>query len=294
MCDLIDLADLVATLSVDDFTIFAPVNAAFDSLPEEVADALAEDDGLLTDVILYHAVPGYELRADGLLCDGDVTMANFEDTTTVCTSEGIFQVGPGNDPDAYPQIIARDGVACNGIIHAIDEIILPIIDIPSNETEAPTSSNETLAPTEVECGTISEVLCALPQFEILCALVGDAGLSDALGGVDDFTLFAPVNTAFESLTLELADSIISDMDLLELVILSHAVSGDLFSTDLVCGGEIAMVSGAETTTVCEDGMIFQVGAGNSADSIPQIISVDGVACNGIIHAIDKVILPTLL
>ena len=294
MCDLIDLADLVTALSEDEFTIFAPVNAAFDSLPDTIADALAEDDGLLTDVILYHAVPGFELRADGLVCDGDVTMANFEETTTVCTAEGIFQVGPGNDPDAYPQIIARDGVACNGIIHAIDEIILPIIDIPGNETEAPTSFNETLAPTEDECGTIAEVLCALPQFEILCALVGDAGLADALSGDDDFTVFAPVNAAFESLTLELADSIISDMDLLELVLLSHAASGDLFSTDLVCGGEIAMASGAETTTVCEDGMIFQVGAGNAPDSIPQIISVDGVACNGIIHAIDKVILPTLL
>ena len=292
LCDLVDIAGLSDALNEDVFTIFAPVNDAFDSLSDEIADELAEDDDLLRSALLYHAVPEVELRAADLVCDGTVMMASSEETTTVCTSEGIFQVGNGNTPDDYPQIIARDGVACNGIIHAVDQIILPAIDIPVNETDAPTTTPTTL-PTSDECESIADVLCALPQFEILCALVGDAGLVDALSGTDDYTIFAPVNSAFESLTLELADAIISDPTLLELVLLSHAASGDLFSTDLECGFELSMVSGAETTTVCEDGLIFQVGAGNAPDAIPEIISTDGVACNGVIHAIDQVILPAL-
>ena len=54
-----------------------------------------------------------------------------------------------------------------------------------------------------------------------------------------------------------------------------------------------MISGEETTTVCADSIIFQVGAGNAAGSIPSIVAPDGVACNGVIHAIDGVILPAV-
>ena len=114
-----------------------------------------------------------------------------------------------------------------------------------------------------------------------------------MSDTDDFTIFAPVNSAFESLSLEVADAIISDPTLLQSVLLIHVASGDLFSTDLECGAELAMVSGAQTTTICEDGSIFQVGAGNPADAMPEIISTDGVACNGIIHAVDRVILPPI-
>lgn len=296
MCELVDVAGLSEALNEDVFTLFAPINDAFDSLTDEIADELAEDDDLLRSAILYHAVPEVELRAADLVCDGTIMMASSEETTTVCTSDGIFQVGDGNTPDNYPQIIARDGVACNGIIHAIDQIILPSIDNPVNDTDSPTftpTSNETIVPTSDECESIADVICALPQFEILCALVGDAGLVDALSGTDDYTIFAPVNSAFEALSLELADAIISDETLLQLVLLSHASLGDLFSTDLECGMELSMASGAETTTVCEDGLIFQTGPGNAPDAIPEIISTDGVACNGVIHAIDQVILPTL-
>lgn len=287
-------------MNEDKYTIFAPVNAAFESIPPELlANSLAADPGVLRDALLYHVVPEVELLAESLVCDGNVMMANLAETTTICIGDETFQAGAGNSPEALPKIIAQDGIACNGIIHAIDQvIILSIIVPPTPVTEFPSpapSASEIVtseAPSSA-CESIVEVVCTLPQFEILCALVEDADLAGVLDGEDKFTVFAPTDGAFESLSLEIADAIIADSDLLNDVLLTHVVAGEILSTDLECGGETSMVSGEETTTVCIDDTFFQAGAGNEADSLPQIVLTNGLACNGVIHVVDQVILPGL-
>lgn len=173
---------------------------------------------------------------------------------------------------------------------------LPFTDMPSPAPSAsgpiPVPLPITDAPT-IACQTVTEVACSLPEFTILCSLVGDANLGDVLDGEDEITLFAPTNDAFEALPTELAEAIVSDLDFLSTVLLSHAVPGYIFSTDLECGAEISMINGAETTTLCADGNIFQTGAGNGFVSLPQIIAPDGDTCNGVIHAINQVIIPDL-
>jgi uncharacterized surface protein with fasciclin (FAS1) repeats len=292
ICDLIGAAGLSESLIEDTYTIFAPINDAFDSLPEEIADSLADDDDLLRNVILYHAVPEMEVLAENLVCDGNIMMANSEETTTQCTIGGVFQVGISNSPDALPQIIARDGEACNGIIHAIDQVLLPSLDTPIDPTPAPSDGNETEVPET--CESIANIICDLQEFEILCALVGQAGLVDELSSGDKiFTVFAPVNSAFDNLPSELADTVTAEANVLEFLLLTHVVSGEFLSSDLQCGGEISMVSKAETTTVCEDDDLFQSGGGNSAILLPKVTKADTVACNGVIHTVDAVILPAL-
>ena len=291
ICDLIGAAGLSESLNEDTYTIFAPINDAFDSLPEEIADSLAEDDDLLRNVILYHAVPEMEVLAENLVCDGNIMMANSEETTTQCTIDAVFQVGISNSPDALPQIIARDGEACNGIIHAIDQVLLPSLDTPIDPTPAPSDGNETEVPET--CESIANIICDLEEFKILCALVEEAELLDDLSGDAIFTVFAPIDSAFENLPFELANTVTTQAAVLEFLLLSHAVSGELFTSDLQCGGEISMASAAETTTVCEDGDLFQSGGGNSAVSLPKVIKADTVACNGVIHTVDEVILPAL-
>jgi len=362
LCDFVGTTGLENALKEDVFTIFAPVNNAFESIPEDVANTLTDAD-ILREVILYHAVPEIEILAENLVCDASLMMASSEETTTICTGDEIFQVGIGNTPDALPRIIALDGKACNGIIHAIDQVMLqsvylpvdptPVPDIPTPvpsdpafdstspilETNVPTptpsdSTIETASPslgstsinpksdvpttptpsdftiettspslgsTSINdpppvsdtCETITQVVCNLPEFKILCKLVADADLGGVLGDEDQLTLFAPTNSAFESLPLELADAVISNAELLTNLLLSHVVSGIVFSTDLECGGEISMVSGEETTTICNKDQIYQTGAGNTIDAFPVIIAPDGIACNGVIHAIDHAILPSL-
>jgi len=285
LCTLVDFTGLRDALNEDTFTVFAPVNDAFDAIEARLANTEPDAD-TLRNILLYHAVADAKILADDLVCDTNVMMANSEETKTVCINNEIFQVGNGNS-DPLPKIIAKDGISCNGIVHAIDQVMLPGEDLPA--TDAPT-----LAPTNAtECESLDQIICSLPEFETLCALLGDAELLDDIGGDEVFTIFAPVNSAFESLPEELANTVTSDPELLAKVLLSHAVSGEIFSVDLECGAEVFMVSGEETTTVCIEGQIFQSGAGNTFSSLPKIVASDGVSCNGVIHAVDQIILPPL-
>jgi len=202
------------------------------------------------------------------------------------------------DPEPVPGDVNSDAPSDGPSINAnsnppSDGDPTPTTDSPTRvPTVAPVPLPITDAPT-IACQTVTEVACSLPEFTILCALVGDANLGDVLDGEDEITLFAPTNDAFEALPTELAEAIVSDLDLLSTVLLSHAVPGYIFSTDLECGAEISMINGAETTTLCADGNIFQTGAGNGFVSLPQIIAPDGDTCNGVIHAINQVIIPDL-
>jgi len=337
---LIVAAGLGDALGEDIFTLFAPNNDAFAAVPAEFVDAVTTNIEFLRNALLYHAVPEVEIRAENLVCDAEVMMANTDATTTTCIGDAIYQVGNGNSPDALPKIVAQDGDACNGVIHVIDQVMLQGGDVPtvapktdaptdSPKTEAPTDSpktdapvvletdapveppktvapavpvapptplpvdpNPTPEPSDVTCKSIVEVACDVPEFTTLCGLVGDAGLVDVLGGEEKFTVFMPTNDAFASLPQEIVDAVTSDSDLLKSVLLSHAVAGEvLFIKDLVCSGKVVMANGDETTTTCAGEKFYQSGAGNNPSSFPEIIAPDGVACNGVIHSIDQVILP---
>jgi len=312
LCDLSQAAGLGDALSDDIFTLFAPTNVAFDLVPAGIIEAISGVEDLRR-ALLYHAVPEVVLRSEDLVCGAEVMMANRNATVTTCVNDEIYQVGSGNSPGSLPRIVAPDAVACNGVIHAVDQVILqgitpidqptttpenptpsPIdpMSSPINPTPFPSLSPITSKPTKT-CQSISEVVCTLPEFETLCSLVGDADLTDALGSEDKFTLFAPINTAFESLSLEIADKVTDDVDFLENVLLSHAVAdNEVFSTDLVCNEKVVMSNGDKTTTICAGDKIYQAGEGNNPTNLPEIIAPNGVACNGVIHAIDHVILPS--
>jgi uncharacterized surface protein with fasciclin (FAS1) repeats len=117
-------ANLAETLSGEGtFTVFAPTNDAFERLPEAVV-ALLEDVEVLENVLLYHVVLE-ELFSTDLECSELVMMANERDTRTICKNNKIFQKGAGNTDDDKPQIIGVDIEACNGVIHIVDEVILP-------------------------------------------------------------------------------------------------------------------------------------------------------------------------
>merc|ERR1712232_1134982 len=141
---------------------------------------------------------------------------------------------------------------------------------------------------------IAEIACTTPGFETLCTLVGLAGLGEPLsGGGPLSTVFAPTNAAFEALGQDTIDSLVdpANLELLTNILLTHVVEGAVESTDLVCDGELEMVSGEETTTKCDMGSpVAQLGDGNTMD--PEFVDVDIAACNGVVHVIDNVILPS--
>lgn len=110
-------ADLVETLSgPGPFTVFAPTDEAFAALPAGVLDALLlpENKALLVKILTYHVVSGTVMAAD--VKDGDVATVEGQ-TVKLSTMDGVSVNGA--------KVIAADVAASNGVIHAIDAVILP-------------------------------------------------------------------------------------------------------------------------------------------------------------------------
>ena len=110
-------ADLEETLSGEGpFTVFAPTDAAFASLPPGDLEALLDDKDALTDVLLYHVVDGELMAADVVGMESIVTMQGGE--LTVTATDDTVMV---NDAT----IVTADIEASNGVIHVIDVVLIP-------------------------------------------------------------------------------------------------------------------------------------------------------------------------
>ena len=120
----IQAAGLVDTLQgAGPFTVFAPTNAAFDALPEGLLEKLLlpENVAVLTAILTYHVVPGKVMSAD--VTAGDV--ATVEGSTIAITTDGGVKVNGAN-------VVSVDVAASNGVIHVIDQVIVPpTVDVAS-------------------------------------------------------------------------------------------------------------------------------------------------------------------
>jgi len=143
-----------------------------------------------------------------------------------------------------------------------------------------------------QCSTIAEIACNTDGFSTLCAAVMAAGLLNALNGNAKFTVFAPNDDAFAELPPGTVEALLVDTDTLTNVLLFHAVAGrKVYSGDLKCTKRIEMANGKDSRTVCRGNGVFQKGAGNPRQDMPRIISTDIEACNGLIHVVNRVMLP---
>jgi len=158
---------------------------------------------------------------------------------------------------------------------------------------APTSGSETVVEAvdsvaELVLGDVVEVAVASGEFPTLVAAVEAAGLLDTLKSEGPFTVFAPTEEAFaaalEALGLT-AGELLADVDTLTAVLTYHVVPGRVMAGDLVgaMAMPVATVNGADIT-ITEDGGTVSV---NGA----HVVSADIEASNGVIHAIDQVLLP---
>ena len=110
-------AELVETLGGEGpFTVFAPTDEAFAALPAGVVDALLlpENKAVLIQILTYHVVPGKVMAAD--VTDGDVATVEGQ-TVKLSTMGGVTVNGA--------TVVTPDVAASNGVIHAIDAVILP-------------------------------------------------------------------------------------------------------------------------------------------------------------------------
>ena len=240
-----------------DFTLFAPTDAAFALLPAGTVDALlADPNGQLVDVLLYHVLGGTVLSTD--LVDGMMAMTiQGSDVLVTINANGVFI----NDA----QVIVADIMTDNGVVHVIDAVLLP----PAQPTN-----------------TILDIVVNSADHNTLEAAVLAAGLEGALASPGPFTVFAPTDAAFAALPAGTVDALLADPtgDLMQ-VLLYHAVTGVALSTDLSDGMVITTLQGQDVTVTITGGNVFINGA--------QVIVADIIADNGVVHVIDAVLIPAL-
>jgi uncharacterized surface protein with fasciclin (FAS1) repeats len=135
-------------------------------------------------------------------------------------------------------------------------------------------------------GNIVEVASANPDFSTLVAAIKAAGLVETLSGKGPFTVFAPTNDAFAALPAGTLDNLLKPENKQQLVsiLTYHVVSGNIKSTDLKDGQKAKTVNGKEAKIALKGGKAMV----NDA----SVKKADVAASNGVIHVIDKVIMPT--
>jgi len=148
-------------------------------------------------------------------------------------------------------------------------------------TEAPAEEGEDMAD---EPGTIVDVAVANGSFATLVAAVAAADLVETLSSEGPFTVFAPTDDAFAALPEGLVDCLLleENVDTLSAILTYHVVAGEVLSTDLTAG-PVATVQGEEITVDLTDGVVL--------NETVNVIIPDVPASNGVIHAIDGVLLP---
>ena len=257
-------AELVTTLSQPGpLTVFAPTNDAFAAVLIELGltkEQLFANKPLLTAVLTYHVLPARVERAGVPLGRAITTVQGG--VFKIDARAGALVVTDGRNRTAT--ITATDRPASNGVIHTIDRVLLPAnLDIVQTAQ-------------------------ALPQFSILVDAVVAAGLVDALKAPGPLTVFAPTNDAFAALLAELgvtAEQLLADTALLTQVLTYHVVPGRVLAADIVPGTPVTTLQGA-TFTVGADLRITD-GRQRSAATV----ATDVFATNGVVHVLDRVILP---
>ncbi len=250
-----EAAGLVDALKGDGpITVFAPSDEAFAKLGDAKIKELLkpENKAVLASILTYHVVPG-DLKAKKVTKADALDTLNGQRVDITVNDNGAFIDGA--------KIVATDIKASNGTVHVIDSVILP-------------SSSDIVA-TAVEAGS----------FNTLAAALKAAGLLEALQSDGPFTVFAPTDEAFAALPEGTVESLLmpENKDKLTAVLKYHVVPGRVFSDTAAKGATVDTLQGQSITTRSEDGKIYV----NDA----QVVSADIDTSNGVIHVINKVILP---
>ena len=258
LVDAVVAGDLVSTLQgPGPFTVFAPINAAFEALGTTTLEALLDpaNQAILQDVLTYHVIPSKIMAAD--LTDGAMVATVEGGDVTIDLSDPTMPMVNGAN------IIATDIMTENGVIHLIDGVLTESMDIVQR------------ASVTGETATLVDAVVA-----------GD--LVATLQGPGPFTVFAPINAAFEALGTDQLDVLLdpANLALLQKVLTYHVIPGKVMAGDLTDGATVATVEGSNVTIDLSDPAMPMVNGAN-------IIATDIVTENGVIHLIDGVLTENL-
>ena len=251
LLELVTLAEI--ELPTDGpLTILAPTNDAFAALDEETVTFLTskEGRGLLRTVLAHHVIRG-SIDSRQLL--------NSKSATSLA-DQRLDVSATGRVADA--QLKAVDVAFDGGVVHVIDRVLIPETD--SIETLARNSS----------------------QLSTLIAAIDTAGLGSQLSNENGpFTVFAPVDAAFQELPGDVVSDLLRSENRQQLlaVLGLHVVPGRIYANELLASQSAATYFGTPVD--------FSIGDDSLRVNNATIVAADIEAANGVIHLIDSVLLP---
>lgn len=266
--------NLVSVLNGDGpFTVLAPTNKAFETFLADNGFASVSDvpTDVLSQILLNHVISGNVSSSDLTSLKSGYTNTNASGPNKTNLSL-YFDTSNGVTFNGISKVMTADVSATNGTIHVVDAVIgLP---------------------------TVVDFALANPALSNLVAALQSADSQDpspklipTLNGNGPFTVLAPVNDAFADLLLELdptGNTTLNNVpsEVVEGILLQHVLSGNITSSMLTTGsaealGGVLLVD-AEALTITDSNE-------RVSNIIPTLVDIQAV--NGVVHAIDKVILP---
>ena len=251
----VQAAELVETLKGDGpFTVLAPSDEAFAKLPEGTVAELIKPENRekLTSILTFHVIAGKVLAKDALGAGGGVTVNGQK---VDCELDG------GQIMIEGAKLVAADIECDNGVIHIIDQVIMP------------------------ESSTIPEVAQAAGSFKTLLSAATAAGLVETLSGEGPLTVFAPTDEAFAKLPEGTVETLLKPENKAQLieVLTYHVVPGRIYAADALKAGNAATVQGGSVK--------IQATSKGATVNSSNLLVTDIDASNGVIHVIDSVLLP---
>ncbi|WP_181452544.1 fasciclin domain-containing protein [Algoriphagus aquaeductus] len=266
-----------ALLNTPQMTVFAPTNAAFTAALQAYGAAnlnqlVAKIGGIsnLQTVLGFHVVPAAAFSFELSPTNTFTTLAGQQLTVTRTASGVTVRDALGNTAN----VVTPDVAISNGVVHVIDRVLLPTIDLP-NVVEAAQAANLT----------------------VLLQAVTAAGLGNALLSQESMTVFAPTNQAFtnllQALNLNSLQELINALgvDAVTKVLGFHVVPATAFSFNLAAGAQEVPTLAGEMLTVTRTGN--NVTVTDKAGNTFNVVAADVAIENGVVHVIDGVLLPTL-
>ncbi|MCH6199557.1 fasciclin domain-containing protein [Aquiflexum sp. LQ15W] len=266
-----------ALLSAEGITVFAPTNAAFGNALEafnvaNLSQLVTKIGGIenLEKVLGFHVVPAVAFAADLQPTNSFPTLGG-QNITVNRSPNGVTLLDAAGNTF---KVVTADVAIENGVVHVIDGVLLPTLDLP-NVVEAATAANLT----------------------VLLDAVTAAGLGQALLDAEAITVFAPTNAAFTALLA--AQEVTSLQALINKlgapavikVLQFHVVPATAFSFDLAEGPQSVPTLAGENLTVTRTGA--NVTVRDAAGTTYNVVAADVAIENGVVHVIDGVLLPTL-
>ncbi|AXO79879.1 fasciclin domain-containing protein [Olleya aquimaris] len=264
---------LVDALSASgDKTVLAPTNDAFTAFLDAKGFASLEEvpDEVLTQILLNHVIDGSNIMSSDLAGSTGytTTLASGPNNTNL----SLFWDGTsGVTFNGTSDVALADINTSNGIVHVVDAVI----DLPTIATFATSNPNLTNLVAALQYAD-----SGMPTVPYITTV------SDAEAG--PFTVFAPTDAAFGDLLVELNATALTDLDTatVDAVLTYHIVTANVQSS-MLASGPVTTLGGDITA----DATAFTLTDAN--DRVSNIITslVDIQATNGVVHAIDQVILP---